>query len=147
LETVGATLKSFVVRAPAYVVVVAAALTIWCCSAALAATRTTAPGKHVLVYFVINDKRVAYEILRTTAGGGTDQLTLTQYVVRGDLATFYIINRAHKRHGFTFFGRKIPPLKPGARVHFTASLIRRGRYPYASTPNQGKAFRGVFPVF
>lgn len=134
------------VRASTYAAFAVAALTLSCCSASLAASRTTAPGRHVLVYFVINDKRVSYEILRTTAGGGTDQLMLEKYVVRGDVATFYIINRGHRRYGFKFFGHTIPPLKPGARTHFSASLIRRGSYPYASTPDKGKAFRGVFPV-
>ena len=32
---------------------------------------TTAPGKHVLVYFVINDKKIAYEILRRRRAAGT----------------------------------------------------------------------------
>ena len=107
---------------------------------------TTAPGKHVLVYFVINDKKIAYEILRTTAGGGNNELFLEKYVVRGDFATFYVINRGHKRHGFTFYGHQIPPLKPGTRAHFSASLLRRGSFPYASTTDKGKAFKGVFPV-
>jgi len=116
-------------------------------SPAFGAARTTAPGKHVLVYFVISDKNVAYEILRTTAGGGTDQLTLEKYVVRGDVATFYIINRSKKAHGFSFYGHEIRSLGPGRRVHFSATLLRRGSFAYASTPGKGKAFKGVFPVY
>src|SRR5690349_21373976 len=110
-------------------------------SASLGAPATTAPGNHVLVYFVISDKKVAYEILRTTAGGGTDQLFLEKYVNRGDWATFYIINRSHKTRGFTFYGHEIKPLKPGKRAHFATALLRRGAFPYASTPPGGKAFR------
>jgi hypothetical protein len=111
------------------------------------AAGTTAPGKHVLVYFVIDDKRVGHEILRTTAGGGTDQLILEKYVVRGDLATFIVINRGKKPHGFTFYGHKIRSLGPGKRTRFTVTLLRRGSFPYAATPGRGKAFRGVFPVY
>ena len=109
--------------------------------------QTTAPGKHVLVYFVINDKKVAYEIFRTSAGGGTDELFLEKYVVRGDFATFYVINRAKKPHGFSFYGHKIAPLKPGHRAHFNATLLKRGTFAFASTPAAGKAFRGLFPVY
>jgi hypothetical protein len=122
------------------------ALALLVSAASLAKGTTTAPGKHVLVYFVINDKKIAYEILRTTAGGGNNELFLEKYVVRGDFATFYVINRGHKRHGFTFYGHQIPPLKPGARARFSASLLRRGSFPYASTTDKGKAFKGVFPV-
>jgi hypothetical protein len=115
-------------------------------SASFGASATTAPGNHVLVYFVISDKKVAYEILRTTAGGGTDQLFLEKYVSRGDWATFTIINRSHKPHGFSFYGHRFKTLKPGRRVHFAAPLLRRGAFSYASTPAAGKAFRGTFRV-
>jgi len=128
------------------VAAVVVALALVSSSALVAATKTTAPGNHVLVYFVINNKKVAYEILRTSAGGGTDQLFLERNALRGDVATFYIINRDRKPHGFTFFGHKIGLIKPGRRVHFSATMMRRGDYPYASTPRQGKAYRGLFPV-
>jgi hypothetical protein len=100
----------------------------------------------VYVYFVIGNDKIAYEILRTTAGGGTDNLIGEKYVVRGDLATFVIINRSKKPHGFVFYGHTIHPLKPGARAHFSTTLLRRGSYPYASTPAAGRAFKGIFPV-
>jgi hypothetical protein len=115
-------------------------------SPALGGIATTAPGRHVLVYFVIDDKSVHYEILRTTAGGGTDQLILEKYVVRGDVATFTVINRGKKPHGFTFYGHEIRALQPGKRTHFDAPLLRRGAFPYVGTPGRGRAFRGVFPV-
>jgi hypothetical protein len=113
---------------------------------ASAASETTAPGRHVLVYFVITDKGIRYEILRETAGGGTNELTLEKYVFRGDLATFFVINRGHKRHGFSFDGRHFSALRPGTRAHFTTTLLRRGSYAYQGTPDNGKSFRGVFPV-
>ena len=118
-----------------------------CVPAALAARATTAPGKHVTVYFVIEDKRVAYEILRQSAGGGNDQLYLEKYIVRGDFATFIVINRTKSVHDFTFYGHKYKNLKPGAKKHFSATMLRRGSFPYVSTPGAAKGFKGVFPVY
>jgi hypothetical protein len=136
-------------RARVLVVITGAALalTLLCASASLAGSRTTQPGKNVLVYFVINDQKIAYEILRKTQGGGSTDLFLEKYVLRGDFATFTVINRGKKPHGFVFFGHKIPTLKPGGKVHFSAPLLRRGSFPYASPTDPGKAFRGVFPVY
>ncbi len=58
-----------------------------------------------------------------------------------------MINRGKKPHGFTFFGHDIRSLKPGTRTHFTAALLRRGTFPYASPTDSGKHFKGVFPVY
>jgi hypothetical protein len=129
------------------VVGAALVLTLLCSSASLAGSRTTQPGKTVLVYFVINDQKIAYAIYREVQGGGTNELTLEKYVLRGDFAKFFVINRGKKSHGFVFFGHKIPILKPGGKVHFSATLLRRGSFPYRSTTDPGKAFRGAFPVY
>jgi hypothetical protein len=115
--------------------------------AALAARTTTAPGKHVLVYFVADDKQIRYQIYRTTAGGGTDQLFLEKWVVRGDNATVIFINRGKRAHELSFYGHRLGPLKPGKRVKFTASLIKRGKFAYSSTTDHGKRYSGVFPVY
>lgn len=135
------------VRRLAAVAGAALALTLLCSSASLAGSRTTQPGKTVLVYFVINDKSIAYAIYREQLGGGTSELTLEKYVLRGDVAKFYVINRGKKAHGFDFYGHKIPDLKPGAKVQFSATLIRRGKYPYSSPTDPGKTYKGVFPVY
>jgi hypothetical protein len=116
-------------------------------SVSLAGSRTTQPGKTVLVYFVINDQKTAYAIYREQLGGGTTELTLQRYVLRGDFAKFTVINRGKKAHGFDFYGHKIPTLKPGGKVHFSAALLRRGSYPYSSPTDPGKAFSGRFPVY
>jgi hypothetical protein len=123
------------------------ALALLCSAASLAGSRTTQPGKNVLVYFVFTDQKLAYAIYREQLGGGASELTLQRYVVRGDFAKFFVINRGKKPHGFVFFGHKIPILKPGGKVHFSAALVRRGSFPYASTTDPGKAFSGVFPVY
>ena len=123
------------------------ALALLCSSASLAGSRTTQPGKNVLVYFIINDEKVFYTIYRESQGGGTDYLTLERYVVRGDFATFFVINRGKKSHGFAFFGKKFATVSPGHKAHFSRALIRRGAFPYGSTTDPGKAFKGVFRVY
>jgi hypothetical protein len=121
------------------------ALALVCSSASRAATRTTQPGKTVLVYFVITDKNVAYEILRPTVGGNSD-MYLEKYTYRGDFAKFTVINRGKKPRGFAFLGKKFALIQPGHRERFNRALLVRGAFPYRSTPG-GKAFRGVFHVY
>jgi hypothetical protein len=115
-------------------------------SAAGAAPKTTAPGKFVQVYFIITDEKIVYAIYRQTANGAND-LFLEQYVVRGDYATFIVVNRGKKRHNLVFFGKRTPILKPGAKVRFREPLLVRGSFPYASTLDKGKAFRGTFTIY
>jgi hypothetical protein len=117
-----------------------------CASASVAATTTTAPGKTVLVYFVLNEKKILFQIYRTTQGGGSGELTLEKYVLRGDFAKFFVINRGKKQHGFAFLGKKFI-VKPGRKAHFSESLLTRGAFPYHSTTDRGKAFKGVFKVY
>ena len=127
----------------------AVALALLCSSASVAGTRTTQPGKHVLVYFVINDQKIAYQIYRTVQGGGSgsDLLFLEKWVVRGDFATFFVVNRGKKPHGFAFLGKKWAALRPGHRARFSRALLMRGAFPYRSTTDPGKTFNGVFPVY
>ena len=115
--------------------------------ASFAASRTTAPGKNVLVYFVIDDQQIRYQIYRETAGGGASDLYLEKYVLRGDYASFFVINRGKKLHGFAFMGKKFASLPPGHRAHFNRALLVRGSFPYRSTTDRGKLFKGVFRVY
>ena len=124
------------------------ALALLCSTASLAARTTTQPGKQVVVYFILDDHKISYTIYRKTAGSvNSDQLFFEKWVVRGDFATFFVINRGKKPHGFTFLGKKWAALKPGKRAHFSRSLLTRGGFPYRSTTDPGKAFKGVFPVY
>jgi hypothetical protein len=124
------------------------ALTLLWSSASVAGTRTTQPGKHVLVYFILSDNKISYAIYRKTLGSGAnDLLFLEKWVVRGDFATFFVINRGTKPHGFAFLGKKWAALKPGQKTHFYRALLIRGGFPYRSTTDPGKAFKGVFPVY
>jgi hypothetical protein len=115
--------------------------------ASFAASSTTAPGKNVRVYFVIDDKQIRYQIYRETAGGGASDLYLEKYVLRGDYASFFVINRGKKQHGFAFMGKKFAELRPGHRAHFNRALLVRGSFPYRSTTDRGKLFKGVFRVY
>ena len=137
-------------RARRFAAVAGAALglALLCSSASVAETRTTEPGKHVLVYFIINDQKVSYAIYRKTLGSDAGDLVfLEKWVVRGDFATFFVINRGKKPHGFTFLGKKWAALKPGQKAHFYRALLIRGAFPYRSTTDRGRAFKGVFPVY
>lgn len=123
---------------------IAFVLALLCSSGSSAASRTTQPSQKVSVYFVFTDQKLAYEILRASAGGSGD-VYLEKYVLRGDFATFIVINRTKKRQGFAFMGKTFA-LGPGQKVHFSKALLARGRFPYRSTTEPGSAFRGVFPV-
>ncbi|SRR5216683_1015130 len=140
-------ISMFRARRSAALVGAVVALALLCSSASLARTSTTQPGKNVLVYFIINDQKIFYSIYREQQGGGNSELTLERYVVRGDFATFYVINRGKKPHGFAFFGKTFATVSPGHRAHFSSALLRRGAFPYRSTTDPGKAFKGVFPIY
>jgi hypothetical protein len=126
--------------------VVVALAALICASSALAAETTTQPGKTVLVYFVISDKNIAFEILRPTVGGN-NEVYLEKYASRGDFAKFTVINRGKKTHGFAFLGKKFGQIKPGHRERFNRALLVRGAFAFRSTTDSGKAFKGVFRVF
>lgn len=113
-------------------------------SAALAGTRTTQPGKNVAVYFVFTDQKLVIGIYRE--GPDPSLQFIEKYVVRGDFATFKVINRGKKPHSIAFMGKKYT-LKPGQKAHFSRVLLVRGTFPYSSPTDPGKAFNGVFPVY
>ena len=58
-----------------------------------------------------------------------------------------IVNRGKKLHNFTIFGRKTKALKPGQQARFRVMATTRGSFPYQSTLDKGKKFRGHLSVF
>jgi hypothetical protein len=124
------------------------ALALLCASTSLAETRTTAPGKNAVVYFILQDQKIVVQIFRKTPNdSGYYDLYPERYLVRGDFATFIAVNRGKKRHGLVFLGKKIAPLKPGGKERITRrALLVRGAFPYRSTTDRGKAFKGLFRV-
>jgi hypothetical protein len=132
------------VRALVFVVVVVA-LTFPTIS--FAASRTTGPGRAVLVRVNITDKGInTYFWAIATTGGGLTYVSQT-YILRGEIAYFTVRNRGRKPHNFVALGRKTPNLRPGGKATFHLVLTARGAFPYESTLDKGNSkFRGVFTV-
>jgi hypothetical protein len=124
------------------------ALMLLCSSVALAGSRTTEPGKTLVVYFIIEDQKISDIIFRERVNntGGIDS-TPEPYFVRGNVANFVVVNRGKKPHGFAFLGKKIARVKPGGKVRFARrALLVRGSFPYSSTTTRGKPLKGVLTV-
>jgi hypothetical protein len=117
----------------ALLVATAAALTF--SAVAFGTAKTTEPSKYILVSVVIRDDGITIGSWLGTKHHG-DMTPLAGPVPRGDYLSFQVLN----------IGKKTGPIKPGGKAHlFTAALVR-GNFPYKSTVDKGKAFRGVFTV-
>jgi hypothetical protein len=141
-------------RVCAFVVVLLAATVL--AAASVAATRTTAPSTKVTVLVVIDDKGIrvhSFVGLGNQVPGKNEEnepssmQALLGPVPRGDFMSFNIFNRGKKMHDFTIFGKKTPPIKPGKKAHLFAQALTRGNFPYRSTLDKSKAFRGYFVIF
>jgi hypothetical protein len=124
------------------------ALALFCSAASLAGRTTTEPGHTLVVYIIMDDKKIKPIIYRVGVNdsGGNDY-TFEPVLIRGDVATFFVQNNGKKPHGLVLFGKKTGPLKPGARVRVARrALLYRGSLPYSSTTDRGKAFKGVIPI-
>jgi len=120
------------------------------------AVRTTAPSNKVTVLVVIDDRGIK---VHSFVGLGNEQQgkdpgnepssmqALLGPVPRGDFMSFNIFNRGKKTHDFTIFGKKTPPIKPGKSAHLFAQALTRGNFPYRSTLDRSRAFRGYFTIF
>ena len=100
---------------------------------AFALQTTTAPGAHTFLAVLITDKGIA----------------VANYarLPRGVLATFAVKNKSNKPQNFTLLGHKTPTLKPGGKGAFTVLLTKRGIFPYRSTLDTARPFRGLFVVY
>jgi hypothetical protein len=94
---------------------------------------TTAPGQKTVIRVTLTDKGIAIQYNGQEA--------------RGVIVSFQAVNDGKKPHSFTLFGHKTPVLKPGKKASFTVTLVHRGLFPYRSTVDTGKAFRGNFIVY
>jgi hypothetical protein len=112
----------------------------------LAASSTTNPGRAVLVHVKITDKGIKTYFWGIANAGGDQTYVVQTYVSRGQIAYFTVQNLGKKPHDYVVLGKKTPKLSPGAKARFHVSLVRRGNFPYQSTLDKGKAFRGVFTV-
>jgi len=113
----------------------------------LAASKTTAPSKYVLVSVVISDKGMIVRSYATTSTNKFAQdLTVISVVPRGDYLSFNVLNLGKKRHDFAIFGKRTPVIKPGGKAHLFFAALVRGHYRYRSTLDAGKSFRGYIVV-
>jgi hypothetical protein len=94
---------------------------------------TTAPGQSSSIHVRLSDTGVWIQFQGQEA--------------RGVIADFEIVNVGKEPHSFTLLGKKTPVLKPGGKASFTVTLLRRGTFPYRSTGEKGKVFRGLFVVY
>jgi hypothetical protein len=142
-------------RGPALAVAVVAALIF--SAGSLAGPKTTAPSNKVTVLVLIDDKgikvhrfvQLGNEVQNPQAGESeaSSIQTLLGPVPRGDYLSFNIFNRGKKVHNFTIFGKRTPPIKPGRKAHLFAQALTRGTFPYRSTLDKSKTFRGTFTVY
>ncbi len=124
--------------------VLAAALTL--SAAASAGMATTAPTNLVTVLVLINDHGIKLSMFTARDNANTLDTLASGVIPRGDYVTINVLNRGHKRHDFTFMGKQTPPIKPGGKAHLFVVAVSRGRFPYRSTVDGGKRFRGVVNV-
>src|SRR5207249_3692704 len=99
-----------------------------------------------LVYFIYDDAKLAVAIYRESEAGGTDELYVEKYVLRGDFAKVIVINRSKKAHKLVFMKRTLTVAPRKQVTFFSKALVKRGGYPYSSSGDPRKAFSGVFPV-
>jgi hypothetical protein len=125
--------------------VVAAVAAAVLAGSAVGARTTTAPSKSVLVEVLITDKGIvlARWVSSLTHNG---LMVLAGPVPRGDYVSINILNRGKKVHDFTVFGKKTPRIKPGGKAHIFVRALSRGTFPYRSTLDKGKSFRGSIVV-
>src|SRR5207237_9720209 len=112
-------------------VAVVAALTF--SAASLAGPKTTGPGQHVTISVTITDREIVVY----------DQAQMA----RGAIVTFLAFNDGKKVHDFSLLGKTTQAIKPRHWGRITITLLTRGRFPFLSTFDKGKGFRGFFTVY
>lgn len=113
---------------------------------ALARSGTTAPTKLVTVLVLIDEKGIKLSMFTARDNQNTLDTMSSRIIPRGDYVTINVLNRGHRHHDFTFMGKRTPQLKPGAKAHLFVVANARGRFPYRSTLDRGKPFRGSVTV-
>jgi hypothetical protein len=115
--------------------------------ASLATRSTTGPSSKLEIYVILSDQKIGLAVYRTSVVSGIQYLEQLSRIVRGDVATFKVVNRGKQPHSFFLLGKKTKALKPGGKAQFTVSLLRRGSFPYyASTIKKPEGLKGVFTV-
>jgi len=105
----------------------------------------------VEVFLNAHQRSTAYaiELLPTNPlclDGAECYLISPSEIMRGEVATFTISNRANKPHNFTIFGRTTKMINPGDRARFVVRLTKRGSFPFRIDRGTTKALHGVLVV-
>jgi hypothetical protein len=133
-------------RARAAITAVAAAALILPATS-LARPATTAPGKKVVVVVVLNDQGIKLAAFTQQGAGSVAVMTpLAGAVPRGDYVSINVYNRGAKVHNFSILGKTTPKVKPGGKAHLFVTVLKRGKVPYSSPLDKGKAFTGFLTV-
>jgi hypothetical protein len=129
-------------------IVVGAAAALTFSATSPAAPKTTVPTKTILVQVLITDAKITLvQYQNETLGNGQPGYQLfVGTIPRGDYLKFIVLNKGKKLHDFTVFGKTTKPLKPGALARFNKFAKVRGSFPYKSTLDTGKAFRGKIVI-
>jgi hypothetical protein len=133
-------------RARAVITAVAAAALILPATS-LAHPATTAPGKKITIVVVLNDQGVRLAAFTQQGAGSVATLApLTGPVPRGDFVSINVYNRGSKAHNFRILGKTTRTMKPGGKAHLFVTVLKRGKVPYSSPLDKGKAFTGFLTV-
>jgi hypothetical protein len=126
-------------------VLVAIVLALGCGTTATAQLRTTEPSKSVLLQVLVTDKGIviAKWVSSVTHDG---MLVLAGPIPRGDYVSINVLNRSRRTHVITVMGKKTRPIKPGGKAHLFTQAVTRGTFPYGSSGDRRKTFRGVLIV-
>jgi hypothetical protein len=127
------------------VIFAAVAASLMISATGVSAPKTTAPSKKVLVQVIINDKGIILRMFQILSGDRID--VMVGPVPRGDYLSFQVLNRGNRAHNFAIFGKKTSRIKPGHKAHLFAVAKSRGSYPYRSTLDASKGFRGLLTVY
>ena len=113
----------------------------------LARPATTAPAKKISITVVLTDQGVKLAAFTQQGAGSVVVLTpLTGPIPRGDYVSINVYNRGSKTHNFKILGKTTPKVKPGGKAHLFVTLLQRGKVPYSSPLDKGKAFTGFLTV-
>jgi hypothetical protein len=117
-------------------------------AAAIGGVRTTAPATSATVFVLISDQGIRVSAYSETLSANSPTLGMLRGAIpRGDVLHFEVLNRGKKLHDFVIFGKKTKVLKHGQRAKFRILATSRGKFPYMSTLDKGKTFRGFVSIY
>jgi hypothetical protein len=104
----------------------------------------------VAVFYNAHQRSTVYaielQLVNPPCPAGAECFTSPSEIVRGQVATFTIMNRGWKPHSFTIFDRTTKMIKPGDQASFVVRLAKRGTFPFRVDRGKTKALQGVFVV-